>query len=149
MPKTFLKNIFLEMKSSLGRFLSILSIVAIGVAFFAGVKASAPDMKYSADQYFDQQNLQDIQIYSTLGLTKEDVKAIQEIKGVKTAEGVFSMDVLTQKENTQLVLKLFSLPDKQNVNTIRLIDGRMPKKENECLIEAESATNQLFGGLKI
>ena len=149
MPKTFLKNIFLEMKSSLGRFLSILSIVAIGVAFFAGVKASAPDMKYSADQYFDQQNLQDIQIYSTLGLTKEDVKAIQEIKGVKTAEGVFSMDVLTQKENTQLVLKLFSLPDKQNVNTIRLIDGRMPKKENECLLEAESATNQLFGGLKI
>ena len=149
MPKTFLKNIFLEMKSSLGRFLSILSIVAIGVAFFAGVKASAPDMKYSADQYFDQQNLQDIQIYSTLGLTKEDVKAIQEIKGVKTAQGVFSMDVLTQKENTQLVLKLFSLPDKQNVNTIRLIDGRMPKKENECLIEAESATNQLFGGLKI
>lgn len=149
MPKTFLKNIFYEIKSSFGRFFSILSIVAIGVAFFAGVKASAPDMKYSADQYFDQQNLQDIQIYSTLGFTQEDIDAISKVKGVECVQGVYTMDVLTKKENTQLVLKLFSLPDKQEVNTIRLVDGRMPENENECLIEAASATNTLFGNLKI
>ena len=99
MPKTFLKNIFCEIKSSFGRFFSILSIVAIGVAFFAGVKASAPDMKYSADAYFDKQNLQDIQVYSTLGLTDEDIQAIQEVEGVESAQGLFTMDVLTQKEN--------------------------------------------------
>ena len=149
MPKTFLKNIFCEIKSSFGRFFSILSIVAIGVAFFAGVKASAPDMKYSADQYFDQQNLQDIQIYSTLGLTKEDIDAISKIEGVDRVQGLYTMDVLTKKENTQLVLKLFSLPDQQKVNTIRLVDGRMPENENECLIEAASATNTLFGNLEI
>lgn len=149
MPRTFLKNIFCEIKSSFGRFFSILSIVAIGVAFFAGVKASAPDMKYSADAYFDEQNLQDIQIYSTLGLTEEDIQAIQDVKGVETAQGLFTMDVLTQKENTQLVLKLISLPEEQKVNTIRLVEGRMPENDQECLVEADSATNTLFGGLEI
>ncbi|HIW18313.1 MAG TPA: FtsX-like permease family protein [Candidatus Faecalicoccus intestinipullorum] len=149
MPKTFLKNIFCEIKSSFGRFFSILSIVAIGVAFFAGVKASAPDMKYSADAYFDKQNLQDIQVYSTLGLTDEDIQAIQEVEGVESAQGLFTMDVLTQKENTQLVLKLISLPENQEINTIRLIEGRMPENDHECLVEADSATNTLFGGLEI
>ena len=149
MPKTFLKNIFCEIKSSFGRFFSILSIVAIGVAFFAGVKASAPDMKYSADAYFDKQNLQDIQVYSTLGLTDEDIQAIQEVEGVESAQGLFTMDVLTQKENTQLVIKLISLPEDQEINTIRLIEGRMPENDHECLVEADSATNTLFGGLEI
>ena len=79
MPSSYLKDIFREIKISLGRFLSILCIVAIGVAFFAGIKASAPDMKNSADTYFDKYNVQDIQIYSTLGLTKKDVKAIKKL----------------------------------------------------------------------
>ena len=69
----------------------------IGVAFFAGVKASAPDMKYSADQYFDKYNVQDIQVYSTLGLTQDDLKEIKKIDGVEDAEPVFSIDTLTQK----------------------------------------------------
>ena len=76
MPKTFLKNILMEIRHSFGRFLSIMMIVAIGTAFFAGIKASAPDMKYSADQYFDKYHVQDIQVYSTLGLYDEDIKEI-------------------------------------------------------------------------
>ena len=89
MPSSYLKDIFHEIKISLGRFLSILCIVAIGVAFFAGIKASAPDMKNSADMYFDTYNVQDIQIYSTLGLTKKDVKAIQKLKGVNPYSQTF------------------------------------------------------------
>ena len=81
MPSSYLKDIFREIKISLGRFLSILCIVAIGVAFFAGIKASAPDMKNSADMYFDKYNVQDIQVYSTIGLTKKDVAAIKKSKG--------------------------------------------------------------------
>ena len=66
MPSSYLKDIFREIKISLGRFLSILCIVAIGVAFFAGIKASAPDMKNSADMYFDTYNVQDIQGHSKI-----------------------------------------------------------------------------------
>ena len=149
MPKVFFKNILQEIRHSFGRFFSILCIVMIGVAFFAGVKASAPDMKYSADQYFDKYNVQDIQVYSTLGLTQDDLKEIKKIDGVEDAEPVFSIDTLTQKDSTQLVMKVISLADDQSINKVRLVDGRMPKKENECIIEAGSVSNQLFGNFEI
>lgn len=149
MPKVFFKNILQEIRHSFGRFFSILCIVMIGVAFFAGVKASAPDMKYSADQYFDKYNVQDIQVYSTLGLTQDDLKEIKKIDGVEDAEAVFSIDTLTQKDSTQLVMKVISLADDQSINKVRLVDGRMPKKENECIIEAGSVSNQLFGNFEI
>lgn len=149
MPKVFFKNILQEIRHSFGRFFSILCIVMIGVAFFAGVKASAPDMKYSADQYFDKYNVQDIQVYSTLGLTQDDLKEIKKINGVEDAEAVFSIDTLTQKDSTQLVMKVISLADDQSINKVRLVDGRMPKKENECIIEAGSVSNQLFGNFEI
>lgn len=149
MPATYLKYIFREIKISLGRFLSILCIVAIGVAFFAGIKASAPDMKNSADTYFDKYNVQDIQVYSTIGLTKKDVAAINKIKGVKSVQPSFSMDTLSQIDSTQMVIKVISYGIDQKMNKIRVVEGRMPERENECLVEASSATNKLYGTFHI
>ena len=149
MPATYLKDIFREIKISLGRFLSILCIVAIGVAFFAGIKASAPDMKNSADTYFDKYNVQDIQVYSTIGLTKKDVAAIKKIKGVKSVQSSFSMDTLSQIDSTQMVIKVISYGIDQKMNKVRVVEGRMPERENECLVEASSATNKLYGTFHI
>lgn len=149
MPATYLKDIFREIKISLGRFLSILCIVTIGVAFFAGIKASAPDMKNSADTYFDKYNVQDIQVYSTIGLTKKDVAAIKKIKGVKSVQPSFSMDTLSQIDSTQMVIKVISYGIDQKMNKIRVVEGRMPERENECLVEASSATNKLYGTFHI
>lgn len=149
MPATYLKDIFREIKISLGRFLSILCIVAIGVAFFAGIKASAPDMKNSADTYFDKYNVQDIQVYSTIGLTKKDVAAIKKIKSVKSVQPSFSMDTLSQIDSTQMVIKVISYGIDQKMNKIRVVEGRMPERENECLVEASSATNKLYGTFHI
>ena len=149
MPATYLKDIFREIKISLGRFLSIFCIVAIGVAFFAGIKASAPDMKNSADTYFDKYNVQDIQVYSTIGLTKKDVAAIKKIKGVKSVQPSFSMDTLSQIDSTQMVIKVISYGIDQKMNKIRVVEGRMPERENECLVEASSATNKLYGTFHI
>lgn len=149
MPATYLKDIFREIKISLGRFLSILCIVAIGVAFFAGIKASAPDMKNSADTYFDKYNVQDIQVYSTIGLTKKDVAAIKKINGVKSVQPSFSMDTLSQIDSTQMVIKVISYGIDQKMNKVRVVEGRMPERENECLVEASSATNKLYGTFHI
>lgn len=149
MPATYLKDIFREIKISLGRFLSILCIVAIGVAFFAGIKASAPDMKNSADTYFDKYNVQDIQVYSTIGLTKKDVADIKKIKGVKSVQPSFSMDTLSQIDSTQMVIKVISYGIDQKMNKVRVVEGRMPERENECLVEASSATNKLYGTFHI
>ena len=74
--KALRKDFYMEIRRSLGRFLSIFFIVAIGVAFFSGIRAAEPDMRISGDTYFDEKNLMDIQVVSTLGLTEDDVEAL-------------------------------------------------------------------------
>ena len=78
MKSALWKDILREIRKSKGRFFSIMMIVAIGVAFFAGVKGSVPDMKYTADKYFDDYQAQDIQLVSSVGFTKEDVEEIRK-----------------------------------------------------------------------
>lgn len=149
MPKILWKDLFVEIRHSLGRFFSILCIVALGVAFFAGIKASAPDMKYSADQYFDHYNTQDIQVFSTLGLRQSDIDAIKKLKNVEKVQPLFTMDALTRIGTNELVYKIFSLPQNSSINQVRLVEGRMPEKDDECLIEAPSISNELFESYKI
>lgn len=136
------KDILREIKKSLGRFLSIFAIVAIGVAFFAGVKASVPIMKGSADKYFDDYNLMDLKLQSSLGMSEEDAKAIKQIDGVEGVYASYSIDAITTLESYQKVIKVMSFPlgasvdDVNYINQMKLINGRLPEKENECTIES-------------
>lgn len=149
MPKILWKDLFIEIRHSLGRFLSILLIVALGVAFFAGIKGASPDMKNSADSYFDQYHMQDIQVYSTLGITEEDIEALKKVKNVESVIGTFSQDFLASQDNRESVVKVISWNPEQTVNIPRLMEGRMPEKESECVIEADSVNNELFGSYAI
>lgn len=142
MLKPLSKDTFREIKRSFGRFFSIFSIVFIGVAFFAGVKASAPDMKYTADNYYDDNNLMDIKILSNVGFTDDDVDKIQDINGVGGVFKTYSMDAITKKNSVQSVLKIHGLPidnlKEDNVDYINrpvLMEGRLPNKTGECVIE--------------
>ena len=92
--KALRKDFYMEIRKSFGRFLSIFFIVAIGTAFFSGIRAAEPDMRLSGDVYFDQSKLMDLQVISTMGLTADDLQAIREIKGVEQAQPVYSMDAL-------------------------------------------------------
>lgn len=136
------KDTVRDIKKSLGRFASILAIVALGVAFFAGVKVSPQDMKITADKYYDDYNLMDIRIVSTLGLTQGDVDEIRKIPGIKGVLGTYSMDVLAQYDVKEVVLKVHGLPldklknnDEDYINRINLVEGRLPEKSGECVIE--------------
>lgn len=137
------KDVTREIKKSFGRFISIFAIVAIGVAFFAGVKASVPVMKASADQYYDDYNLMDIKVMTSIGLTKDDMEAIQKVDGIKGAYGSFSLDALTMVGNDQHVIKVLSFPvnmkedDPNYLNQPQLVEGRLPEKLNECVIESD------------
>lgn len=151
MKSALWKDVIREIRISMGRFISILAIVAIGVAFFAGVKASVPDMKHTADVYFDDFNMQDIQIISTAGLTTKDVEAIKSLEGVSGVLASRSMDVLAKAGTNDIVMKVHSLPgtnlDKDDVNYINqadLIEGRMPEKSGECIIEMDDIRSSSF-----
>lgn len=145
MPPILFKEVLVEIRHSLGRFLSILAIVALGASFFAGIKASVPDMKASADTYFDSLHLQDIQVYSTAGLDEKDVEAIEKLPGVEAAQGQFSMDALTRRDSREMVVKVISLAEDQKLNTPRLAEGRLPREADECVIQMDSATGEMFG----
>lgn len=82
-----IKDFFREIRGSLNRYLSIMCIVMLGVAFYAGVRSAQPDMKLSADKMYDDANMMDMRVLSTLGLTQEDVDFIAGIEGVTKAEG--------------------------------------------------------------
>ena len=149
MPKILWKDLFVEIRHSMGRYLSILAIVALGVSFFAGIKASAPDMKHSADTYFDKYNVQDIQIYSTIGMRKDDLKALEQIEGVEEVQGQFSSDYLAHHNNREMTIKLISYQEDQTINVPRLVEGRMPQNDHECVFEADGATGNIFGTFEL
>lgn len=108
-------------------------IVALGVAFFSGIRASEPSMRITGDAYFDESDLMDIKAVSTLGITKEDVSAVGNVKGVGKAEGAYSADFLNIKNKKQYVLHVMSAMEDMNKITVR--EGRMPEKAGECLVD--------------
>ncbi|ERI93700.1 efflux ABC transporter, permease protein [Clostridiales bacterium oral taxon 876 str. F0540] len=135
MKKTFFKNLFRDIKKTLSRFLSIVIIIAVGVAFYAGVRATSPDMKMSGDSYFSKNNLMDFKLISTLGLTKDDLAEVKKQSGVTNAEGSYSIDAVIEKDKKQLVLNINALPYENGINSIRMIKGRRPENSNEAVVE--------------
>lgn len=131
--KALIKEFFMEIRKTKARFLSIFVIAALGVAFFAGIRATAPDMNLTADSFYDATDLMDIRILGTLGITQEDLDAVSEIEGVEQAKGAYRLDVLCDTEDTQLVVCMMSSSD--SINKVEVTQGRMPKKKNECLAD--------------
>ncbi len=132
--KALFKDFLMEVKLSRNRFLSIVLIVALGVAFFSGLRAAEPDMKITADNYYDETNLSDIRILSTLGLTDEDVTYIASVDGIKEVEPSYSLDALMETEDTELVVKLISATN--TINKVNILEGRMPRESGECVIDS-------------
>jgi putative ABC transport system permease protein len=133
MSNTRVKDFIREIKKNKGRFLSIFFIVLLGAAFFSGIRSSGGDMKYTADYYFDETDMMDIEVISTLGLTDEDLEDIQKIDGVESAFGGYSMDVLNNNGKDESAVKLIGYTD--DINKFTLSQGRMPEKQDECLVD--------------
>ena len=156
MNKTYQKNIRRTLSSSLGRFFAIFSIVALGVGFLAGLVSTTPDMRDSVEQYLDAGNLYDLRVIGTLGLTQEDVAALQEIEGVDEVCGAWSADLLVKTPSSdQAVARVHSLPTDASgnpegadtINRLQLEEGRWPTASGECVVEA--GAGDLAQGLAI
>ena len=126
------KNTLRKIKNSLGRYLSLLIIVLIGVGFFAGIQVTVPDMISVADRYYKEQNLMDFKVVSSLGLTDDDVKALSSLENAKTVIPSYSLDVLDHSR----AIRLHALED--GVNNVRLIEGRMPETDTECVADSKN-----------
>lgn len=141
--KALRKDFYMEIRRSLGRFLSIFFIVAIGVAFFSGIRVSEPDMRYSGDAYLDQQNLMDIEVISTMGLTEDDLAAVEDVDGIAAAEGGYSVDALCTEGDNQVVVHVMSLLP--TMNQVQLEEGRMPEAADECVADVDYLASSSLG----
>ena len=133
MKKALLKDCFKEIIKGFKRFISILLIVLLGVGFFAGIKATSPDMKLTLDTYFDDKNVMDIQVISTLGLTDEDITELEKLDLIDDAQGTYQTDAMVTAGDKQFVVKLESLAS--SINDLQVTSGRLPENQNECVVE--------------
>ena len=133
--KALRKDFYMEVKKSLNRFISIFLIVALGVAFYSGIQSAAPDMRYSGDAYFDQHQLMDLKVISTMGLTEKDVEAISQTDGVELAEAGYMTDVLCEKGTDRYALRVESVTPTLNQLTAK--EGRLPQTSGECFVDIE------------
>ena len=138
------KSTLREIRSSLGRYIAILAIVALGVGFFSGLKVTREAMVTTANEYIEKNHLFDYRLISTLGFEDQDVKAFRNLDGVQYAEGSVSQDALfdTGKESNH-VLMIHSITD--NLNKVRLSEGKLPEKKNEFVGDARYFTKKDIG----
>ena len=146
MKNLLFKSTLREIKSSFGRWIAILAIVALGVGFFTGLKACKPAFLETANQYLHNQNFYDFQLISTLGLEDEDVEIIKDVFCVDKAEGSYSADVLVKIEGTDsgdMGTKFLTIS--KEINIPSLVSGRMPVNSSECLADAGYFTEDDIG----
>lgn len=140
MANSYQKNILRTFKGSKSRFIAIFAIVALGVGFLAGLLSTTPDMEDSMEEYLDGGNLFDLRVVSTLGLTEDDVAALEQVDGVAKAQGGKSADLLVEQDGSELVCRVHALPadpeGEDVINRLTLADGRWPENPNECVVEA-------------
>ena len=134
MKSAMQKDFWREIGHTKSRFFSIMILVALSVAFLSGLKATAPDMKHTGDDYLDSLHLADIQVLSTLGLTDDDIDALKAQKNIENAEGEYVLDAFASSDGAEAVVKVLSLSN-QGINDVLLREGRMPARADECVVE--------------
>lgn len=135
MTKSLRKDFGREIKKNFSRFISILLIAALGVAFYSGIRSSMPAMQNTADKIYDAENFMDIRVVGTLGITKKDLNKIKGVQGVNMAEGSISKDFICLANSNEIVTKIISMPE--NINDVKVREGRFPTVYNECVVSRE------------
>lgn len=146
--KAYTKDTFRTIKKGKKRFFAIMLITALGVCMLSALKASCEDLRYSADEFFDEQNLFDISVVSTLGLTDEDIEVLSKLEGVEAAEGAYSETVFTTVEDKTKQASVCVLSEK-GINKPYLVEGEMPDAADEILVTSKyiSETGKQIGDL--
>ena len=140
MKKTTLR----EIRQSLGRYLAIFAIVAMGVGFFAGLKTTRQVMITSANAYLEEKQLYDFRLLSTLGFEDEDVQTLSSKEDIRFVEGAVAADILYfNQQGNEDVIKAHSLL--QNINGLEVVAGRLPQQATECVVDANLYDKSALG----
>ena len=152
--KAFHKDVLRAVTHSWSRFLALFVIVALGAGFYSGLRTTAPNMRATADAYYDDTRFFDVRLVSTFGFTDDDVEAIRATEGVESVMAGYSADLLVRMGEKDVVTRLHSLPsdlsedNEEYLNRPTLKEGRMPENPGECVVSvggADDATGLAIG----
>lgn len=142
MTSTLWKNVFKDISKTRTRFISIMLIVALGVGFFVGIKATSPSMNETAEEYYNQNNLMDIRLLSTVGFNDEDVEQIKKLEHVRAVAPSYFTDVIMNSGGSGSVIRIYSLPEEDEngimINEPIVKEGRLPEKRGEIALDNSS-----------
>ena len=133
MKNKLLKHIFKKIKDNNKRFLSLFCMAFLGVGFFTGIQSCGPDMLKTLDNYYDENNVYDIEIISNLGLTNNDIEELKKINDVKEVIGTYTKDTYLELDNKEFVLRIIGLNN--NINKVYLSDGKLPSNNSEIVVD--------------
>ena len=139
MKTAYFKDSIRKLKSSIFQYISIILIIILGVAFFVGMNVISPNMNHTAEDYLKNSKIYDICLVSTIGFEDEDIQKIKSLDYVKTAEAIYTQDVILKSDEITLATRLNSIPE-EDMNKINLTEGRMPEKKSECVIDTRLHT---------
>ncbi len=139
------KNLYQSIWRSLGRYIAIVAIIALGSSIFVGLRTTKSDMIATGQKYMDEQNMFDLQLMNTYGWTNAELEQIKQMESVVDVEGALSLDVIayTNDPGKESVYKLHQIPD--SVNRVYLLGGRMPEADDECLADGFHETDDILG----
>lgn len=132
-----------SIRSFFARYIALLLIVMLGVGFFSGLRITKSAMGSTCEDYLKRQNLYDLRVIGTMGLTDDDIETVKDIEGVKDTEGIISFDKMLTKDGNENPYKVIVLPDMLNLPSVT--EGRIPDKENECLADSKIFTKDDIG----
>ncbi len=154
----FNKDVFRSITHSMGRFIAVFAIVALGVGFYAGIRMAAPDMRLAADAFYDETNLMDIRVVSTMGLDEADIEELRRLDGVADVMAAYETDVVAEIDDEPYAMRVHSLPyscaDQQDgnaldgwdesaqINQLVLEEGRWPDADDECILSVDRIMNK-------
>ncbi len=130
---------------SIGRYIAIAVIIALGSAIFVGLRMTKADMVATGQVYMDKQNMFDLRLVTDYGWGRDQVDTIAQIDGLEDVEGVFYMDLIARQGDAEddSVYRFYSMPDK--INQLMLRSGRMPEAPNECLADGYQTDESIIG----
>lgn len=139
--KAYRKSIIREILSSKARFASILLIIFLGTAFFSGVRSTSPDMSNASNVYFSELNLMDSRIVSTLGLTEDDLNLLKDNDKILSYAAFRSFDLSLTNLNNVVKFMEYNSEDNENINTLEVVEGRLPEASGEIALDAAVLKN--------
>lgn len=148
MKKAYLKDIVREIKRTRKRYISIIAIVILGVAFYAGINATSPDMLSTYNKYINEYNMYDLNLMSTVGFEKEDLETIENIDKIDYIEATKSTNAITVKDEKEKVIKVMSIQEEitdKTINKIELVEGEYPTNNDQILLDSKLSGEYKIG----